>query len=202
MVVTNIGTDTVGAGNINTVTASGSGVLIVVGLFSPNNVTFANGDVTDGVGNTYNIAVQGHPNGVGANGTAAIFYVVNATNLPVSSNISESNAGAGNSFMSAVAVTNVSTVAAIDATGSATGSSTTPSATSSAPTFTDIFIGFVASNTPSGTFNQDAAWTIPPNAALVKLNGGNKTSASAATFAPTYSTTRPWIDLIVGFKHS
>lgn len=217
--VVNIGVANAAAPPVSvTVPAGGvpAGALIVVVVCNRTNSAPA-GSVTDTAGNTYTAAAGANLNGAAANGYGRIFYAYNVAALVSGNSITFNNTGStGRTAMSAFYATGIATASdplVSSATATSTGNSAAPTVTSGVPTAANcLFVGGIAVRTVAATFVQDStngAWATPPNTAV---NGSSTTGArvfggslvvadsSAHTYAPTWTGSDLWAEMIVAFK--
>lgn len=204
--VTFVGNTPVASGNaaVTGITVP-AGSLIFVETEDKSN-SASDGTLSDGGVNTYVKIARANLNGAQANGNLIAWYVKNCNALS-GATLTFTPAIAGPNYVGLIYATGIDTVAPLDTavTASATGSSTTPSATSGTPAVSgELFVGSVAGTT--GAFTDDGAWASQNGSGTatvgVRCYDAYQVNAGAGTltYAPTFSLSNNWADIVVGFK--
>lgn len=211
IVVTNLGTNSNTAGatlglTLGTSVPAGSEIIVCI---SDTSSSIVGGSVADNGGaNTYSSVGGIDLNGLTTNGFVEVFHVSNAA-LASGKVITYTKAVTGSKAnISAFYVTGTATSGAIYGFGSASGNSRFPSVTSgSSITSGDLVVG-LTSGLATGATTQDStngAYAVPPTGSnpgggVLMLFGGNVVSGSSVTktYAPTFTNSVVWGDLIFG----
>lgn len=183
-----------------------AGSLIVI--FIEEAIATVGGTVSDG-SNTYTKAASKSQAGVVF---GAFYYAWNSLALSGATiTYTKENSGVATT-MAAFYATGIQTASdPLDAavTATAGGVSATPSVTSGTPgTSGELFVGCTGRNAGAETFTQDStngSYAAPPDAFAIAVSGVGggflvNAGSSAKTYAPTISSSRTWVDIIIGFK--
>lgn len=211
---TTIGTNQNSSGATIAVTVPGGGVptgALIVVCVADASTTFG-GSVADTSGNTYALAVQAFPNASSGNGQVSLFYAMNAVALSSGNSVTYTKQTSGATCsISAFSVTGIKASAALDLASSNTGLGTATTITSGTPAEAgELFVGVSGGGfATTDVFTQDSgvAWAAPPDRiSVTALNetvaGGTfvRVSAVALTYAPSWSVSHSWANLIATFK--